>query len=152
VEGLVEAVVFIGVPGSGKSSYFKEWFLETHVRISLDLLKTRHREQRLLDFCLAIQQRFVIDNTNPTRLERAGYIAAAKANRFKVTGYYFQSKIEDCLRRNILRPNDVQVPEVAILSIAKRLELPRWDEGFDQLYYVWLNESDFAIEEWRDEV
>jgi predicted kinase len=144
----VEAVIFIGVPGSGKSSFFKERLFHTHVRISLDLLKTRHREQRLLDFCLQTEQRFVIDNTNPTKLERSPYIEAAKAKRFKITGFYFQSKVEECLRRNSQRSDADRVPDVAILASAKKLERPSLYEGFDQLSYVRLNERGFVVEEW----
>src|SRR5262245_19176716 len=88
-EDFMEAIIFIGVPGSGKSSYFKERLFHSHVRISLDLLKTRHREQRLLDLCLSTQQPFVIDNTSPTKRERSRYIEAAKAKRFQIKGYYF---------------------------------------------------------------
>src|SRR5688572_15173375 len=120
----MEAVIFVGVPGSGKSSFFKERLFRSHVRISLDLLKTRHREQRLLEICLATEQRFVIDNTNPTKLDRSPYIEAAKAKRFKITGYYFRSKVEECLRRNSQRSDDGRVPDVAVLSSAKKLELP----------------------------
>ena len=148
----MEAVIFIGVPGSGKSSFYKERLFNSHVRISLDLLKARHREQRLLDLCLATEQRFVIDNTNPSLQERFAYIEAARANRFKITGYYFCSKVEDCLRRNAARPDDQRVPDVAILSSAKKLELPTIEEGFDQLFYVRLTESGFVVEGWRDDV
>ena len=148
----MEAVIFIGVPGAGKSSFFKERLFNSHVRISLDLLKTRHREQRLLDLCLATEQRFVIDNTNPAKQERFAYIEAAKANRFKVTGYYFCSKVDECLWRNAARHDDQRVPDVAILSSAKKLELPTFDEGFDQLFYVRLMESGFIVEAWRDDV
>ena len=42
----MEAVVFAGLQASEKSSFFKERFFSTHVRISLDLLKTRNREER----------------------------------------------------------------------------------------------------------
>ena len=83
----MEAVVFIGIPGSGKSSFFKERFFSTHVRVSLDLLKTRHRERRLLEVCLGTDQRVVIDNTNPTLAERIKYIEAAKAARYSVIDY-----------------------------------------------------------------
>lgn len=148
----MEAVVFIGIQGSGKSSFFKERFFSTHVRISLDLLKTRHRVQRLLDVCLDTQQRFVIDNTNPTRAERAPYIADARTSRFSVVGYYFCSKIEVCSKRNSERGLSERVPEVAILSTAKKLELPSFDEGFNQLFYVRLDDGGFIVEEWRDEV
>ena len=148
----MEAVVFIGIQGSGKSSFFKERFFTTHLRISLDLLKTRNREKRLLEVCLETDQRFVIDNTNSVRAERAKYIEAAKAARFQVVGYYFQSEIESCLRRNAGRPEAERVPDVAIYSTAKKLELPNWKEGFDKLYYVRLEDGRVVVEEWRDEV
>jgi predicted kinase len=148
----MEAVIFIGVPGSGKSYFFKERLFQSHVRISLDLLKTRHREQRLLEMCLTTEQRFAIDNTNPTKLERSSYIEAAKAKRFSITGYYFRSSVEECLLRNSARPGHQRVPDVAILSSAKKLELPTFDEGFDHLFYVHLTECGFLVEGWRDDV
>ncbi len=146
----MEAIVFIGLQASGKSSFYKERFFSTHVRISLDLLKTRYRERQLLAVCLATQQPFVIDNTNPSRTDRAEYIKAAKDAKYSVVGYYFRSKAEECLGRNRKRPSPV--PEVGILSTAKRLELPMLDEGFDRLQYVRLTESGFVVEEWDHEV
>lgn len=148
----MEAVVFIGLPGSGKSSFYKERFFATHVRISMDLLKTRYRERRFVELCLATDQRFVVDNTNPTRLDRSKYIEAAKARRFSVFGYYFQAKVEDCLRRNANRPEIERVPEVAIYSAASKLEFPSLSEGFEQLFYVRLKNGQFVVEEWQDEV
>ena len=68
----MEAVILVGLQGAGQSSFYRERFFATHVRISLDLLKTRHRERRLLQACVETGQRFVVDNTNPTRAERAG--------------------------------------------------------------------------------
>jgi predicted kinase len=130
---MMDGVIFMGIQGSGKSSFYQERFFSTHVRISLDLLKTRFREQTFLNACLQTEQRFVIDNTNPTRDERQRYIAAAKANRYEVIGFYFQSKLEDCLRRNSERAESGRVPDVAILSTAKKLER-------------------FVVEEWQDEI
>lgn len=48
----MEAVLFIGVQASGKSTFYRERFFSSHVRINLDMLKTRHREKRLLEVCL----------------------------------------------------------------------------------------------------
>jgi predicted kinase len=148
----METVIFTGLPGSGKSSFYKERFFNTHVRISLDLLRTRHREQRLMEVCLETEQRLVIDNTNPTREERETYIRPGKLKRNKITGYYFQAKVADCLRRNTQRPEAQRVPDVAILSAAKKLEIPSLEEGFDKLWYVRLGEQGFVVQEWRDDV
>jgi predicted kinase len=148
----MQAILFIGLPGSGKSSFYKERFFHTHVRISLDLLKTRYREQQLLELCLRTDQRFVIDNTNPSRTERLRYLEPARAAGFPVIGYYFESKIDDCLQRNARRPEPERVPGVAIFAAAKRLERPSLEEGFDRLFHVRLQEDGFIVEEWRDEV
>ena len=146
----MEAVVFAGLQGSGKSSFFKTRFFATHVRVSLDVVRTRNRENRILEVCLETQQKFVIDNTNPTCDERAKYIGKSRDSGFRVIGYYFRSKVEDCLRRNEGRAD--QVPEVAILSMAKKLQLPRLDEGFDELWYVKIEDGKFVVEEWDDEI
>ena len=146
----MEAVIFTGLQGSGKSSFYKERFFSTHVRISLDLLRTRNREERLLAFCLETQQRFVIDNTNPTRDDRTKYIGRSKEAGFRVIGYYFRSKVEECLQRNEGRTD--AVPDVAITATAKKLEIPTMDEGFDQLWYVRIDDGQFVVEEWNDEV
>ena len=41
----MEAVILIGIQGAGKSTFYKDRFFNTHVRINLDMLKTRHREK-----------------------------------------------------------------------------------------------------------
>src|ERR1700732_199054 len=105
------------------------------MRINLDMLRTRHRERRFLQVVIETRQPFVVDNTNPTRAERQGYIEAAKHAGFRVIGYYFQSRVEDCQRRNAQRPLDQQIPLQGILGAAGRLEIPRFAEGFDELYY-----------------
>ena len=102
--------------------------------------------------CIEARQPFVVDNTNPTRSERQIYIQAAKEAGFRVVGYYFRSRVEDCLRRNEQRPADRQVPLRGLLGTAGRMELPSLDEGFDELHYVRIDDnSGFVVEGWRDE-
>ncbi len=146
----MEAVLFTGLQAAGKSSFYQERFFTTHVRISLDLLKTRHRESRFLAACLETGQRFVVDNTNPSRADRVKYITAARDAGFAVRGYYFASQVSRCLQRNSCRTPGV--PDVAILGTAARLEIPSMDEGFTQLNYVRISETGFVVEDWQDEV
>lgn len=149
----MEAVIFIGAQASGKSTFYREHFFATHVRINLDMLRTRHREGRFLQTCIETQQRFVVDNTNPTRGDRVTYIRTAKAAGFRVVGYYFRSRAEDCKRRNAERPAEQQIPVVGILGTLGRLERPNRDEGFDALFYVSIDDANrFVVEEWKDEV
>src|SRR5262249_9709639 len=101
---LMEAVIFVGIQASGKSSFYRERFFPTHVRISPDLLRTRRRERSLLAWCLENQQSFVVDNTNPTIAERAVYITPAKTARFRVVGYIFDSDVSSSLGRGVRYP------------------------------------------------
>ena len=149
----MEAVIFVGLQASGKSTFYQERFFRTHLRINLDMLKTRHRERKLLQVCIETQQPFVIDNTNPTREERAVYMTAAKQAGFRIIAYIFSSRIEDCKRRNALRSVDQQIPLIGMLGTAGRMQIPTRDEGYDARYYVQLQESTgFVVEAWRDEV
>jgi predicted kinase len=149
----IQAIVFIGIQACGKSTFYHHQFGLTHVRINLDMLKTRHREQCMFETCLEIQQSFVIDNTNPTRLVRSRYIEPAKQHKFRVIGYYFESRVRAAIDRNQQRPLAQQIPGKGIAGTAKRLELPSYHEGFDELYYVkLLPEMQFVVEPWQDEV
>ena len=67
----MEAVIFIDIQGTGKSSFYRERFFHTHVRINSDMLKTKHRLRLLLNACLEAKQPFVLDNTNVTKEVRA---------------------------------------------------------------------------------
>jgi hypothetical protein len=60
--------------GGGKTTFYQERFFHTDVRISLDMLRSRRREQLLLEACLKAGQRFVFDNTNTLASSRARYI------------------------------------------------------------------------------
>ncbi len=149
----MEVVLLIGLQASGKSTFCKQKLFDSHVRLNLDMLKTRHREKRLMQVCLETRQPLVVDNTNPTRQDRQRYIEPAKSSGFRVVGYYFQSKIDDCKRRNDQRADDKIVPLPGLLGTYGRLELPSLDEGFDELHYARITEDGrFVVEEWSDEV
>ena len=149
----MEAIIFIGIQATGKSTFYKERFFNTHIRINLDMLRTRHRESLLIQACIEAKQPFVIDNTNPAVEDRAKYIPLARAAGFHVCGYYFQSSSKDAIDRNRCRPEAERVPERGIRGTFSRLQLPSLDEGFDQLFYVRIDEaSAFVVEEWVDEV
>ena len=148
----MNAIIFIGLQASGKSSFYLQNFYKTHVRLNMDMLKTRNREKILFEACLVAKQPLVIDNTNPTPEERKKYLERLKENRFEIIGYYFQSNIEQCLARNKQRVGKEQIPEIGIKGTYKKLQLPNYTEGFDQLYYVKAQSGKFTIEDWKDEV
>lgn len=148
----MEAVIFIGIQGAGKSTFFKQRFADTHIRINGDMLRTKERERILIEACLQAKQSFVVDKTNATREQRAVYIAAAKSNHFRVAGYYFRSDLAEALKRNDLREGKAKIPEKGLRHFLKQLEKPIYAEGFDRLFYVWINEmGEFVVEDWEED-
>jgi len=148
----MEAILFCGIQGSGKSSFYVKNFFDTHIHISLDIVKTRHREKELVKKCIELSQSFVIDNTNPSISDRERYFALLKGSEVKVVGYFFESKIEPCLLRNSMREGHKRIPEVGVKGTRNKLEFPRKNEGFDELYFVRIGDEGFEIEEWINEV
>jgi predicted kinase len=143
----MEAVIFVGVQGSGKTSFYRERFFDTHVRISLDVLRTRHREEVLVKACLAAQQAFVVDNTNPTPGDRERYLGPARAAGFRVIAYFFESVLADAIRRNNQRAGKQKIPVAAIAGTQRKMRAPGLEEGYDAVYRARIGaEGGFVVE------
>jgi predicted kinase len=142
----VECVILIGLPASGKSTFFRERFAATHDHVSKDLLRNNRRPQRrqeqLIAESLASGRSVVVDNTNASVAVRAPLIAAARAHGAEVVGFVFVAEAADALRRNRARQGRERVPDVAIFTVRKRFEPPTLTEGFDRLFEVKVNEQE----------
>ena len=128
-------VLAVGLPGSGKSTYFERIGVNA---ISSDALRlqladdpadqTIHRRVfRALRYLL--RQRLelgrpatYIDATNLTVKERRRYIKVARDYRCEIEALYFDVSPEICKARNTSRPRDV--PPEAIDRMAARLTRP----------------------------
>lgn len=139
----MEMIIFIGIPASGKSSFYKELFFNSHIRISMDLLNTRNKEGKLLQYCFETQSKMVIDNTNVTAESRRKYIHPGQRNRYQIIGYYFESNVLDCLERNKNRKDPIN--EIGIKAKYKALEKPLLTEGFDKIFSVKTVNNTFEI-------
>lgn len=145
----MEGIIFIGVQASGKSTFYLQRYFKTHIRLNMDMLKTRHRENLLLKALIEAKQPLVIDNTNPAVSDRARYIIPLKQAGFQITGYYFQSNILECLGRNDRREGKEHIPEIGIKCTYNKMVLPSYAEGFDKLFYVSLTTDGFTTEGWQ---
>lgn len=145
-------ILFTGMQATGKSEFYKRYFYKTHIRINLDMLKTRNREQILIEACFAAKQPFVVDNMNLTTAERRHYIEGAKDHDFEVVGYYFKSAIQEAISRNEQREGKEKVPLPALRGSHAKLVLPLMAEGYDKLFYVYIKDNDFIIEEYKDDL
>jgi predicted kinase len=143
----MEAVILCGLQGSGKTTLYRDRFLETHVRISMDLLRTRTREAKFLETCLATRQRFVVDNTNPAPADRARYVRPAREAGYKVVGYLVEVDPALARVRNEERPAERRVPGKGMGDTAKRLIRPAPEEGFEELWHATATpEGEWRIE------
>lgn len=133
---MAQAIIFIGLQGSGKTTYFSKHFARTHAHASRDIQQTPERERAFLNECLRSGRSFVIDDTNATRAVRAPYIRDAKAAGFAVLCYFFDTPVRTAIGRNNHRKDKKPVPVPAILRTAKRLEPPSLDEGFDEIQTI----------------
>ncbi|NHZ92303.1 AAA family ATPase [Massilia sp. CCM 8733] len=146
----MEAIIFVGLQASGKSTYYKQHYFNTHLRISNDLLKTRYREKKLLEICLDTDMPFVVDNTNPTREVRAKYIDLLKGSKFKIRCVYFRIDLERSLAWNRSRSGAALIPDVGIFDTHRRIELPTMAEGFDAMHYVDIIDDQFIVKAWNE--
>ena len=128
--------MFCGVQGSGKTTLYRERFLDTHVRVSMDLLRTRAREAAFVALCLDSSQRFVVDNTNPTPADRHRYLEPAREAGFRVIGYLVEVADVQALARNAAREGRRRVPAGAVVGTGRRLLRPTPEEGFDELWHA----------------
>ncbi len=140
-------LVFVGLPGSGKSTWADENQVPVISSDALRLLladditdQTVNRQvflyvRALLRTRLAIGRPVTgIDATSVGREGRAVYIRIARHWGARVEAVYFDTPLEECLRRN--RERERMVPEAAILKMAAELAPPLVGEGFDAIRVV----------------
>ena len=144
-----ELAIFVGLPGAGKSSFYRARLQDTHVLVSKDLMPNVRdrgaRQSALVEKALAAGQSVAVDNTNPRRADRAPLIAAARAHGARVVAYVFATTARECLARNHGREGKARVPPVAIHTAAKKMESPSLAEGLDAVLYVRADAGAFDI-------
>jgi predicted kinase len=140
-------VLAIGLPGSGKSSWFKR---NKITPLSSDLLRALlfddPTEQRFQDLVFSnlrsmLKARLIarrpsnyVDATNLTPQERQSWIKLAKDYGYEVQAVLFDVPLETCLERNQRR--DRVVPEEAMRRMAAKLKPPTFEEGFSKITVV----------------
>ena len=147
----LELAVLVGLPGAGKTSFFRTHLAGDHVHVSKDLMREARRrgERQLVQIEAALRsgRSVAVDNTNPRVSDRSPLIAAGRAHGARVVGYYVDTAARDCAARNRAREGRERVPDVAIYVAARRLERPARSEGFDAVFRVRVADGGFEVTE-----
>lgn len=146
-------VLAIGLPGSGKSSWFKRHSIRP---LSSDMLRELlfddAHEQRFQDLVFSnlrsmLKARLIarrpmnyVDATNLTPHDRQSWIKLAKDYGYDVQGVYFDVPLEICLERNHKRTRTVE--DDVMRRMAAKLKAPTFEEGFSKITVVRVKKKD----------
>lgn len=130
----MEVIILSGIQGAGKSTFCRERYWDTHIRINYDMLRTRHREKLIFAACLEAKQPVVVDATNPTIEDRKRYITPARAAKFRIVGIEFKVPVELAIERNASRLGKKLIPSKGIYATAAKMQPLMYEEGFDEIW------------------
>jgi len=146
-------VLAIGLPGSGKSSWFKRHNIRP---LSSDLLRELlfddAEEQRFQDLVFSnlrsmLKARLIarrpmsyVDATNLTPHDRQSWIKLAKDYGYDVQGVFFDVPLEVCMERHHRRSRVVS--EDVMRKMAAKLRPPTFEEGFSKLTVVRVKQKE----------
>ncbi|MHB8567210.1 MAG: AAA family ATPase [Nitrososphaerales archaeon] len=90
---LSEIIVLVGIPASGKTTLARARY-KNHTLISLDVLKSRQRENSEILRALESGESIVIDNTNTTRKTRSRYVEYARTFNARIRAVFIRCPLD----------------------------------------------------------
>jgi predicted kinase len=146
-------VLSIGLPGSGKSTWFKRHNIlplsSDMVRILLfdDVTEQRYQDLVFSTLRSMLRARLLakrpwnyVDATNLSPHERRSWVKLAHDFGYEAHAVFFDVPPEVCIERNHRRERNV--PEEVMRRMAAKLRPPKFEEGFAKITVVRLKKKD----------
>ena len=143
-------VIAIGLPGAGKSTWFRTHSVEPissdalRVLLADDVDEQGHQDDifRAARFLLKLRLRMgrpvtCIDATNLLASHRRDFIEIGQRHNCRIEALFFDVPLEICLKRNAGRNR--RVPEDVMRVMAQAMDRPSLQEGFHQITIVGSN-------------
>jgi bifunctional polynucleotide phosphatase/kinase len=150
-----EMIIFVGSPGSGKSTFWKN-YLENYIRVNNDTLKSRDRCLKVAENALSTGKSCVIDNTNPTPEVRSFYIKLAEKYNVPVRAFVFTIPKDLAFHLDTLRKVNKhrahlskRVGSMPIHKFFKDFVKPQASEGIQEVEEIQFIAGPFESEEER---
>ncbi len=126
-----ELVIFVGMPGSGKTEYYKK-YLADHIHINQDTLKNKKNVFKMFYTTIKSGISIVIDGTNPSQEDREVFYKSGLDHNYKIKVLYF---IKNGTGWNKLRNNPV--PNIIYHIYFKKLVPPTTLNTSGEIYYIY---------------
>ena len=143
-------VIAIGLPGAGKSAWFRTHSIEPissdalRVLLADDVDEQGHQDDifRAARFLLKLRLRMgrpvtCIDATNLLASHRRDFIEIGQRYNCRIEALFFDVPLEICINRNAGRNR--RVPEDVMRVMAQAMDRPTLEEGFHQITIIGPN-------------
>lgn len=138
-----QLIINVGFPGSGKSTFSKQFIGDKWIIANQDTCKTSAKCLKLCKEGIINGKSIIIDNTNPDKKTRKKYIDVAKSinKNIHITCLHFTTPMEIAQHNNKYRNfesnNKVKrIPDMVYYIFRKKLEIPEKNEGINKIIQI----------------
>lgn len=156
---MTKVILMCGLPGAGKSTYIKQHISGDAIVISRDKIRfsmvkenedyfSKEKEvfkefiREIKEAMLLKPNEIYIDATHLNIASRAKVMKEIGGKEgYKYIVCLINTNINKCIDNNAKRKGRAYVPENVIYNMASKAQTPKFEEGFEEIWFVYLEEK-----------